>query len=316
MTVLEGEIKSNPYYWMRKWKIIIVLEGLETGIDVSDLRVTAHVKKNILCSNQTGEINIYNLNPETEKLILSKGTKVYLEAGYDDGENYGQIFYGDIIQPFRGKENPTDYFLKLVCLADDDFMNWGITGLSARRGTNYRDLVHLIASQSEPALEVGEIPDGWGMNKLSRGLSLFDTTKSVLRGVGRSQNSIITIDNGKINVTSLNTPAQPTEAFVMSSQTGMIGMPTQTFEGVNVTCLLNPRIKLGGWLQINNADIIENQIQVGELFNALDLDGLYRVISQTFRLDTRGNDWYIDNETITQAGMLPVMLQDQAQNGV
>lgn len=38
------------------------------------------------------------------------------------------------------------------------------------------------------------------------------------------------------------------------------------------------------------------------LFRGLDKDGIYRVIKMTYEGDTRGNEWYISFETITQAG--------------
>lgn len=38
------------------------------------------------------------------------------------------------------------------------------------------------------------------------------------------------------------------------------------------------------------------------LFRSLDKDGIYRVIKITYQGDTRGNDWYLDFETIDQLG--------------
>lgn len=38
------------------------------------------------------------------------------------------------------------------------------------------------------------------------------------------------------------------------------------------------------------------------LFRSLDKDGIYRIIKMTYEADTRGDDWYISFETITQEG--------------
>lgn len=38
------------------------------------------------------------------------------------------------------------------------------------------------------------------------------------------------------------------------------------------------------------------------LFRSLDKDGIYRIIKMTYEANTRGDDWYISFETITQAG--------------
>lgn len=44
------------------------------------------------------------------------------------------------------------------------------------------------------------------------------------------------------------------EAIVLNANTGLIGMPQQTMgAGVNVRCLINPNIKLGGlsgWIRL------------------------------------------------------------------
>jgi hypothetical protein len=46
------------------------------------------------------------------------------------------------------------------------------------------------------------------------------------------------------------------EAIVLNSQTGLIGMPQQTMgAGVNVRCLINPNIKLGGLIRLDQASV-------------------------------------------------------------
>lgn len=312
--LLQGNIQNTPKLWMRRCKLIVVFEN-EQGLNFSDFRIRFHVRKNLLLSNQVGEIIIYNLNSDTEKQILSQAVKVYLEAGYYDDINYGQIYCGDVYDTLRGTEDGVNKFIKLKCISDDDSMNWGITSFNIRRGTNYRDLLQYVAVNSEPQLTVGELPENWGEEKLQRALSLFDSTKTVLKDIGKSQNSIIKINNGQIDVISLAEKANPETAFLMNKQTGMLSA-LQTFDGVEVNSLLIPQIKLGGWLAVNNKDIQETETEIGQLWNELDYDGLYRVISQEFIGDTHGNEWNIKHSCITQAGSLPVMLQEPNQNGI
>lgn len=324
--ILQGSVSTNPKFWGRNWKIIVTLtdgtvlnnDGSSTslGLDVSTLRVTGNISDNLVSSYNPCEITIYNLNRDTERLILSQGDKIYIEAGYQNPELYGTIFSGHIYQARRGKANVTDYIVTLKALGSYDILSIGMVGATARRGTNYRELLNLIAKNSDPPLEIGEVPDGWGENKqLSKGISLVGKTKDVIKGIADSTNTMIRVDEGKINVIQL--AEKPTEAFELNYKTGLIGQPVQTKEGVDFQCLLNPKIKLNSWVHINNALINEVDVEYGDpLVQKLDVDGLYRVVERQFQFDTRGNDWYLNCKAISQSGGLPDMLVDGATKGI
>jgi hypothetical protein len=325
--LLDGQVENiAPPYWGRKWKIIITLEdgtvlnddgsSTSTGLDVSNLRVTGSISDTLVSSYNPCEITIYNLNRETEKLILSQGKEIYIELGYNAPELYGNVYTGKIYQSKRGKANVTDYTLTLKALGSYDILSAGIVSLSAKRGVNYRDLLGVIAQSSNPPLEVGEVPEDWGEEKeLSRGLSLVGKTKDVLDGIAESTNTIIRIDNNKINVIKLE--ATPTEAFELNYKTGLVGQPTQSREGVDFQCLINPKILLNSWVHINNAYINEASLEYGEMaVQKLDVDGLYRVVERQFQFDTRGNEWYLNGKAVSQAGGLPDFLIDNATKGI
>ena len=111
------------------------------------------------------------------------------------------------------------------------------------------------------------------------------------------------------------------EAIVLNSETGMVGSPEQTERGVSVMCLLNPAIRWGTKLQINEADIQRLLVQRGtsgstsaqvggtpgfaasglspsfsggqsELIPPLNSDGIYVVLFASHVGDTRGEAWY------------------------
>jgi hypothetical protein len=78
----------------------------------------------------------------------------------------------------------------------------------------------------------------------------------------------------------------------------MIGAPQQTNEGVNVKCLLNPNIKIGGRIQIDNASIQAFKINLSVPNSAANIpapltaDGVYYVLVAEHSGDTRGVEWY------------------------
>ena len=91
---------------------------------------------------------------------------------------------------------------------------------------------------------------------------------------------------------------RPGEAVLLTGESGLIGQPEQTNEGIKVRALINPRFRVGGRIKLDNASIKEfrTEIKVGAFNKAprLDDDGLYRILAVDYQGDTRGNDWYAD----------------------
>lgn len=319
-----SQISATPKFWGRKCKILVTLtdgtvvnsDGSSTSsaIDVSPLRVVGSIEDNIVNSNNPCEITIFNLNRFTEKLLLMKADKLIIELGYDNDELYGVVFRGNVTSTFRTKANVTDYTLTINALGDYDILASGIVATTIRRGTNYRDLLEQVASSSN--LKVGEVPEGWGEDvQLSKGMSVLGKTRDVVQGIARSTNSMIRISNGEINVVQLQ--ETPKEAYELNYQTGLVGQPVQTNEGIDFQCLINPNLKLNSWVHISNNLIQETIADFGQVQNpSLDVDGLYRIISRKFQFDTRGNAWYINCKAVTQTGGLPDFLQEGATQGI
>ena len=103
-------------------------------------------------------------------------------------------------------------------------------------------------------------------------------------------------------------PEPARRSIEVNSNTGMIGEPDQTEEGITVTTLLNSQIRWGSKIHLNQTDITRFQINNPDL-NApysgtgliqnnaiavlpLNNDGIYAVVQVTHSGDTRGNDWF------------------------
>ena len=99
------------------------------------------------------------------------------------------------------------------------------------------------------------------------------------------------------------------EAVDINVLTGLIGVPQQTDEGINVKCLLNNRIKIGGRIRLNNAEVLQLLQQnpdaapipysqwagiqnLAALNGAETGDGLYRAFVVDHEGDSRGNPWF------------------------
>jgi hypothetical protein len=79
-------------------------------------------------------------------------------------------------------------------------------------------------------------------------------------------------------------------------------VPEAMIDGIHVRCLLNPNIKIGRRIQINNGDIVSTKVlaqgypRVGDvtLFPNVTDDGVYRCYEITHTGDSRGEAWYTD----------------------
>jgi hypothetical protein len=311
--IVENSIRSNGnILYGRRYRILVVNE-LGNGLDVSDLRCTFKVTKTLQMNPNISEVTIYNLNPQSENTLIEEGNRIIIEAGYE-GEQYGIIFDGSILQPIRDKEEGTTYKLTLTSLDGDRFFNDGFINASYVKGMTKRKITEALATDASNPAQLGNISQGLESSELTRGKVVFGLSRDYLRQVAQSNNATFYIDNGKVNIVKAE-DIDSDSIIELSPQSGLIGTPTQNESGVTIKCLLNPRITVNKLVHIDNRLVRENQIAPvftkdlqkpsAPIIRNLDNDGIYRVIKVTYSGDTRGDEWFCELECINQAGLLP-----------
>ncbi len=290
--------------WLRKASLIVAIG--EKGLDLSEM----HFKFQILDSDEqspnTANIRIYNLSDATVKSVQGEYTRVILNAGYQNG-NYGVIFDGTIKQFRRGRENATDTYLDILASHGDIPYNFSVINSTlAASATSASNILNTVGSGMGLPIN-NQLTSTGGV--LPRGKVLWGMGRDIMRQATRNQGATWSIQNGVVQVIPL-TGYLPTEAVVLTSNTGMIGLPEQTDEGIKVRSLLNPKLDIGGTVQIDNASINQtfaqgqNALSVGQLpYNQyagvqfladVSNDGLYRLYVVEHTGDTRGQEWYSD----------------------
>ncbi len=277
---------------------LIVGDDAGKGLDLSELRIRFQVKQWDLQTPNSAVIRVWNVSDQTADQI-GEYTRVLLQAGYQDGA-FGTIFDGSIIQPKRGHENATDSYLDLVAADGDQAYNFAIINKSLAAGSTPKDhLDALTGAMGEHGVKPGYAPDLPGAG-LPRGKVMFGMARDHMRALGQSTDTKWSIQNGEVQLVPL-TGVIPGQAIVLSAATGLVGFPEQTSEGIRARCLLNPEIKMGRAVQIDNASINRAQLSVslqGQVQNAflprVSDDGFYRVIVTEHSGDTRGNDFFTD----------------------
>jgi hypothetical protein len=306
--VTKSSMSTKNLLYGRKYRIFVSLDG-KTGLDVSDMRCTFSCVKTALMEPNYSEAVIYNLSAKSENAIIQEGSRIVIEAGYE-GDQYGIIFDGNILQPIREKENGNTYKLTLVSIDGDAFYNGGFIVLSLVKGQTARSQIDTCTNKSSVSAQQNFISQSLSSARLTRGKVLFGQSKKYLRQISKSENASFYIDDGKVNIIKA-TDFKSNEIIELNPSSGLIGVPEQLNYGVSGKCLLNPRIKINSLIHIDNS-LIRAQKASQTAQYTLDNDGIYRVIKVTYSGDTRGENWYTEFETVSQAGKIPSMLSDSS----
>lgn len=309
--VVAGSQNYGNILYGRRYRVVVSGPNGK-ALDVSQLRCTFKIQKTIMQQPNFSEIVIYNLAPDTENAIIQEGNRIVLEAGYE-GEQYGLIFDGDIIQPIRDKEDGVNYRLSLFSLDGDRFLNTGMVGFSMVKGQSARSQIVNLASKAKIPSQLGSISAGLTKSELSRGKVVFGLAKDYLRQIAQTQSATFYVEDGKINIVRADDLPEG-EIFDLSPESGLIGVPAQSEYGVSFKCYLNPRVKINSLIHIDNSLIRAQAFQQGQPIRALDNDGVYRIVSVTYVGDTRGDEWECECETVSQAGIIPGMISAASAN--
>lgn len=292
----------------RKCRIIVSSKKGE-GIDVSNLRCKFHIEKTLDDTPGYSEVSIYNLKQSTVRSIAPEDT-VIVEAGYEKG-NYGMIFTGDVVQPLTTLEEGVDYVLTLICQDGDQFLTSAFVAQTLEKKTPFSGIVGACTKGVTTNLITDEIDK---KGQLIRGKVLFGKAANYVKKLAESVQSQLFVEDGKVNIVSAKDYDGST-AVVLNSDTGLIGTPNQTDDGVSFTCLINPSIKLNTLVNIDANNVAQKKISSGETaFQEVNADGIYRIVKIDYEGDTHGNDWYMKCEAITQSGAKPDGLVGDEKN--
>lgn len=295
--------------WDRKYRVLVVSKSGGAALDVSSLRCTFRIEKNMDEEPNYSQVTIYNLAPDTERAILTEGDSVIIEAGYYN-DAYGLIFNGEIIQHIRGKEDSVTKHLTLVCQDGDHLLTSAFVAMTLAKGATHDDVVNNCL-------------DGYSAGKLDlvnsglpRAKILFGLCRDYLHQVAVSDDASFYVEDGLVNIAAAAFEADT--GVDLRPDTGLIGTPQQTDFGIMGQCLLNPRMKLNSMIHIDSEWIVANQATVGNTITTLPTSGNYRLNKLVYEGDTRGDPWYVNfegvNDELIEGGMQDAMDKSAADD--
>lgn len=281
-----------------------------TGLDLSQLHIKFTVRQSDIPTPNNISVRIYNLGDQTSDAIEKEFTGVTLEAGYENG-NFGTIFSGTIIQVRRGREDAASKYLDIIAGDGDEAILAAVVNSAVNAGSTFKDRIDALAKTLAPyGVKTGYIAD-MPPDTLPRGRVLYGSTADHLTRIAQATNTRWSIQNGELQFVSID-GYLPGEAVVLSAATGLVGFPEQTADGIRAKCLLNPKIKVGSQVQIDNKSVQQatltaspTALQANALLPSISADGLYRTIVVEYEGDTRGTPWYSDLTLIALGAGVP-----------
>lgn len=291
--------------WKRACQLIVnVKKGGTEALDFSNMRIAFEVRQALDGQPTIAEVLIYNLSTETMNKFrgddqkFTSGQDFALYAGYEG--NLGLIFQGQVFQFRRGRESPTDTYLCIVAQNADVQHNFAIVkGNLAAGYTNEQRKQLIIKAFKDNGVENGYLAPAASEAKAPRGRTDLGLASQYLDEYADNNNQDWAYDsNGEITIVNRKQPPDA-KAYVLSTANGLTGMPQLTASGLSAECLLNPKIKVGDQIQINeslvqtqNYDTGYGQQEVDKDFKqAFGADGYYKVVGVSHAGDTRGDIW-------------------------
>jgi len=274
----------------------VVIEGAKV-ITIENSKIQFEIIKSKNAKENTAKVEIYNLAPNTRKLITEQEALVRIFAGYAQNKGLIEIGQGDISKVKHNRDKTevvTEiYMAEGIRKIRDNPISISFSSKSKLKLSNILDNLR-TKSNNQFDFRLIDVDDSKTIDNGYSDLGSLDQILNNLRlqfGFEWSvQNGIITIKGTKKSVANeimLLTPKNglilhPESVKHVSRRLEKSSITKQDRKVNSIQALLQPH------LQVNDIIAIESQ----------DLKGKYEIQKITHKGDTRGNDWYSDMEVI------------------
>lgn len=212
----------------------------------------------------------------TTKAPKTGRIRVEIEAGYA-GTGRALLFRGDLRR--AESELQDDKSWKTEIEGEDGGVSFLTSRITSSYGPGTSLLTAVRACADAMGLGLGNIIEVQHLlsNTYPRGTTLDGPASQELAGILRRAKVGYSIRDGQLNFRPLTGSKQLTKAVVLDAFSGLVGSPKRLNTGmVEVTCLINPGIVVGGYVQVASDT----------------LTGTYEVHKIEAKGSNFGGDWY------------------------
>lgn len=267
--------------------------------DGPGLRIRFDIHQRDSSTPNYANVYIYNVSESAATPALKRGASVKISAGY--GGRVAEIFSGQVIQARTNvRDRPDDPNTALVILATDSGIarNFAVASKTLSAGHTHEDrAMACIEALKSHGVGIGYIASAaLSKTKFPRGIALFGMAKDILRATCAATQTSFSIQKGKAQILE-NGKGLPGGAIPLRGDTGLLGLPVQTIQGVEARVQLNGQIVVGSTVSIDSKIIQQSSFSpaygsANENYfldsNRLATDGIYKVYVVEHVGDTRG----------------------------
>lgn len=269
---------------MRNFKrqlTLLIADDSGLALDLSGFHVIFEVAKTAAEKPNEAKIQIYNLASTTATLLTDKDMpRIVLQAGYED--NYGVIFDGNIVKTELAR-NGADTILTITAGDGDKAYSYAIVNQSLASGYTQADMVkNTVSTMQAKGVRDSDIKAINTTTKYPRGRTMFGSARQYSRQMAKANDCQWSVQDGKVVFCKTDKPADGT-AFLLSSQSGLIGSPSKDKDGVTAKCCLNPQLKIYDPVQIQSFAV----------------NGVFKILTVKHSGDTHGNGWETEIKAVS-----------------
>lgn len=295
MTVTNFVYNQNTQYLFNRAYAVSIAPPGQTqsfqygtlGLKPAPLRVRFDIDKNGVGSSNKAKIEIFNLSDQTRQQLKS-GWSILLEAGYNGLT--GIIFFGDIsLEGTTSTRNGPDIITAIMCGDGEAAIGFSTIDKNYPAGTTLAIVLQDIGTAMNTKTNTSPIGLNAGVGigipnvVFQRGLTLHGSCADALNKLLPPNGLKWNVDNGNLNILPVNSTNGNT-AIVVSSNTGMIGVPSQNKNFMTFTSLLNPKLVPGALIQL----VSQNT----------SLNGFYTINRAHYEGDSHDNKWQVECECV------------------
>ena len=208
-------------------------------------RLTFNVESTSVAASNKAKIDIYNISPESRSFLEQRNLVVFLKAGYEG--SISTIFFGDVIRRETSRNGP-DVATTLECGDAENILSSANIQLGFDKGVTNIEIIQEAAAKLK--LSTG-IRKGITTKVFESGFSFSGRVTDLLTQLTRQTGTEHFIRSGELVILPVLEPDNQ-EAVLVTQDTGLVGFPTKTIDGLEFTSLLNPEIQPGRAVKVES----------------------------------------------------------------
>lgn len=292
--------------FIREAELIVGTKGGSAGTIPADARVIKNrlkftVEKNSEGNSNKATIAIFNLSQDTRNFLEKTDNYVILRAGYQDA--ISAIFTGDVLKGKHERSGP-DITTTLECGDGELALRDAVVSVGLGPGaTNTQIINQAVAAITGLSVARGYM-DTIPTRTFANGFTYSGPAKSLLKEQLRAVGLEFHIQDGELNI-MVPDKTDLQLAVEITPETGLIGFPTKTPEGVDFVSLLNPFIRPGRAIKIESKQFqgaFGSQSGVAASAALVHSGSTVRCRRVVFEGDTKEGPWQSKAECVAIGG--------------